>query len=223
MQIMKAKLFLAGAIVAASCNCSAAETTVLFDGKETSAWKGYKQDQFPSKEWVIDDGALKTVPGKSVDLVTREKYKDFDLSFEWKVPPAGNSGVMYNVDEAGRAPWHSGPEYQVLDDARHPDGKNPKTTSGSLYALIAPNEKKTVKPVGEWNQSRIVSKSGRVEHWLNGAKVVEFDWNDPKLRADVKKSKFGEHATFMAKDEGHIVFQHHGEEVWYRNIRVKRL
>jgi hypothetical protein len=208
----------------ASCHCFGAQTTVLFNGKDTSAWKGYKQEQFPAVEWIIDDGALKTVKGsKPIDLVTREKYKDFDLSFEWKVPPGGNSGVIYNVDEAGRAPWHSGPEYQVLDDAKHPDGKNPKTSAGSLYALIAPNDKKTLKPVGDWNESRIVAKNGRVEHWLNGAKVVEYDWNDPKLRADVKKSKFGEHATFMAKSEGHIVFQHHGEEVWYRNIRVKRL
>jgi hypothetical protein len=211
-------------LVVASCQCFAAQTTVLFDGKDTSAWKGYKQEQFPAAQWVIDDGALKTVPGsKPIDLVSREKYKDFDLSFEWKVPPGGNSGVIYNADEAGRAPWHSGPEYQVLDDAKHPDGKNPKTTAGSLYALIAPNDKKTLKPVGQWNESRIVAKNGHVEHWLNGAKVLEYDWNDPKLRADVKKSKFGEHATFMAKAEGHIVFQHHGEEVWYRNIRVKRL
>jgi hypothetical protein len=211
-------------LLLASFQCFAAQTTVLFDGKDTSAWKGYKQEQFPATQWIIDDGALKTVKGSTpIDLVTREKYKDFDLSFEWKVPPGGNSGVIYNVDEAGRAPWHSGPEYQVLDDAKHPDGKNPKTSAGSLYALIAPNDKKTLKPVGQWNESRIVAKNGHVEHWLNGARVVEYDWNDPQVRADVKKSKFGEHATFMAKNEGHIVFQHHGEEVWYRNIRVKRL
>jgi hypothetical protein len=220
---MKPKLFLITALFAASCPGFAAETTVLFGGKDTSAWKGYQQEQFPAKEWIIDDGALKTVPGKAIDLVTREKYKDFDLSFEWKVPPGGSSGVIYGVDESGRAPWHSGPEYQVLDDAKHPDGKNPKTSAGSLYALIAPGGKKTLKPVGEWNEARIVSKNGRVQHWLNGAKVVEYEWNDPKLREDVKKSKFGEYATFMAKPEGHIVFQHHGEEVWYRNIRVKRL
>jgi hypothetical protein len=206
-----------------SCPCFGGRSQVLFDGKDTSAWKGYRQQGFPTNRWVIDNGALKTVPGNAVDLVTRETYRDFDLSFEWKVPAAGNSGVMYNVDEVGSAPWHTGPEYQVLDDAKHPDGRNPKTTSGSLYALIAPNEKKTLKPVGEWNTSRIVSKKGHVEHWLNGAKVVEFDWNDPKLREEVKKSKFADFATFMSKEEGHIVFQHHGEEVWYRNIRVKRL
>lgn len=221
---MRTKPFFFFAIAVTWCgSLFAGETIVLFDGKDTSAWKGYRHEGFPSNNWVIDNGALKTVPRKSLDLVTREKFKDFDLTFEWKVTPVGNSGVMYNVDEAGRAPWHSGPEYQIADDLKHPDGKNPKTSTASLYALRAPGEKKELKPVGEWNQSRIVSKSGKIEHWLNGEKVLEFDWNDPALRADVKKSKFGEHATFMAKDEGHIVFQHHGEEVWYRNIRVKRL
>jgi hypothetical protein len=220
---MKPTLFSVMALTALSSVCLGGETIVLFDGKDTSAWKGYRQDAFPAKQWVVDNGALKTVPGNSLDLVTREKFKDFDLSFEWKVTPVGNSGVMYNVDEAGRAPWHSGPEYQVADDTKHPDGKNPKTSTASLYALRAPNDRKKLKPVGEWNESRIVSRRGKIEHWLNGEKVLEFDWNDPQLRADVKKAKFGEFATFMAKDEGHIVFQHHGEEVWYRNIRIKRL
>jgi hypothetical protein len=206
-----------------SCPCFGGGSTALFTGRDISAWRGYKQPHFPTNNWVIENGALKTVPGRAVDLVTRETYKDFDLSFEWKVPPGGNSGVMYNVEESGAAPWHTGPEYQVLDDAKHPDGRNPKTSAGSLYALIAPNDKKTLKPVGEWNQSRIVSKNGKVEHWLNGAKVVEFDWNSQQVREEIKKSKFKDMATFMSKTEGHIVFQHHGEEVWYRNIRVKRL
>jgi hypothetical protein len=211
------------AVVGCNCPCFGGGSTALFTGKDTSAWRGYKQQNFPTNNWVIDHGALKAVPGQAVDLVTRETYKDFDLSFEWKVPPGGNSGVMYNVEESGSAPWHTGPEYQVLDDARHPDGRNPKTSAGSLYALIAPNEKKTLKPVGEWNQSRIVSNKGKIEHWLNGAKVVEFDWNSPQVREEIKKSKFKDMPAFMSKTEGYIVFQHHGEEVWFRNIRVKKL
>jgi hypothetical protein len=218
-------LGLVSLLAATGCNCPCfgGGSTALFSGRDTSAWRGYKQEHFPTNNWVIDNGALKTVPGRAVDLATRETYKDFDLSFEWKVPPGGNSGVMYNVEESGSAPWHTGPEYQVLDDAKHPDGRNPKTSAGSLYALIAPNEKKTLKPVGEWNQSRIVSKNGKVEHWLNGVKVVEFDWSSPEVREEIKKSKFRDMPTFMSKAEGHIVFQHHGEEAWYRNIRVKRL
>ena len=214
-----------GVLAVAGCNCPCfgGGSTALFTGKDISAWRGYKQQNFPTNNWVIDNGALKTVPGQAVDLVTRETYKDFDLSFEWKVPPGGNSGVMYNVEESGSAPWHTGPEYQVLDDAKHPDGRNPKTAAGSLYALIAPNEKRTLRPVGEWNQSRIVSNKGKVEHWLNGAKVVEFDWNSPQVREEIKKSKFKDMPTFMSKTEGHIVFQHHGEEVWFRNITVKKL
>ncbi|MCI0746840.1 MAG: DUF1080 domain-containing protein [Verrucomicrobia subdivision 3 bacterium] len=215
----------AAALVSAGCNCPGfgGRSIALFDGEDTSGWRGYKQQHFPTNQWVIDNGALKTVPGRAIDLVTRERFKDFDLSFEWKVPPGGNSGVMYNVDELGSAPWHSGPEYQIVDDVKHPDGRNPKTSAGSLYALIAPNDAKTLKPVGEWNHSRIVVKDARVEHWLNGAKVLEYEWNSPSVRAEVKRSKFNEHATFMGNSEGHIVFQHHGEEVWFRNIRVKRL
>lgn len=205
------------------CPCFGGGSTALFSGKDTSAWKGYREESFPTNNWIIDNGALKTVPGKPRDLITREQYKDFDLSFEWKVSPGGNSGVMYNVQETGNAAWHTGPEYQVLDDAKHPDGRSPKTSAGSLYALIPPKGPTTLKPVGDWNHSRIVSKNGNVEHWLNGAKVVEYGWNDPALRAEVKKSKFNEMPTFMSHEQGHIVFQHHGEEVWYRNIRVKRL
>jgi hypothetical protein len=214
---------LTGSSGCSSCPCFGGGSTALFTGKDTSAWRGYKQPGFPTNNWVIDNGALKTVPGRALDLVTRETYKDFDLSLEWKVTPAGNSGVMYNVDESGSAPWHTGPEYQVVDDLKHPDGRNPTTSAGSLYALLAPNDKKTLKPVGEWNRSRIVSNGGKVEHWLNGAKVLEFDWNSPEVREEIKKSKFKDMPTFMTKTEGHLVFQHHGEEVWYRNIRVKRL
>ena len=203
--------------------CFGADSNVLFDGKNTSAFRGYKQQGFPTNGWTIDNGALKTVAGQGVDLITRQSYKDYDLSFEWKVAEGANSGVIYNVDESGSAPWHSGPEYQVLDDAKHPDGKNPKTTAAALYGILAPNSSKSLKPVGEWNQARIVNKGGHVEHWLNGAKVLEYDWNDPKIREAVKSTKFTEFSTFMAKPEGRIVFQHHGDDVWFRNIRVKRL
>jgi hypothetical protein len=201
----------------------AAEWTVLFNGKPTDKLRGFKQKEFPSKNWVIDGDSLKTVPGKAVDLVTTEQYEDFELEFEWKVSPGGNSGVMYRVAETGGAPWHTGPEYQLLDDSKHPDGKNPKTTAGSLYALIAPGPSKTLKPVGEFNSTRIVARDGRVEHWLNGAKVVDYEWASPDVKALVAKSKFKDMPTFMSQSSGHIDFQHHGEEAWFRNIRIRRL
>jgi hypothetical protein len=228
MRIMQRLSFLLAWLVLAAgtgcnCPCFGTRSTALFSGKDTAAFRGYKQQGFPTSGWTVDNGALKTVPGQGGDIITRDNYKDYDLSFEWKVAPGANSGVIYNVDEAGGEAWHSGPEYQILDDAKHADGRNPKTTAASLYGIIAPNNSKVLKPVGEWNQARILNKKGHVEHWLNGAKVLEYDWNDPKLRETIKSTKFAEFSTFMARPEGHIVFQHHGDEVWFRNIRVKKV
>ena len=211
------------AVVGCNCPCFGGESTALFTGKDTSAWRGYKQQNFPTNNWVIDNGALKTVPGQAVDLVTRETYKDFDLSFEWKVPPGGNSGVMYRVAETGSAPYQTGPEYQVLDDDKHPDGRNPKTSAGSLYALIAPSKKTILKPVGEFNSSRIVFKKNKVEHWLNGAKTVEYEWGSEEVKGLITTSKFASMKEFMTRKEGHVDFQHHGQEVWFRNMRIRRL
>lgn len=211
-------------LLAVSLNAPAADGwTVLFDGKSTEHFRGYKMKTFPTNNWRVEDGALHCLPKGGPDIVTVEKYENFDLEFEWKVSPGGNSGVMYRVAETQGAPYQTGPEYQVLDDARHGDGKNPKTSSGSLYALMAPNSTKTLKPVGEWNTSRIVMNQNKVEHWLNGAKVVEYVWGSPEVKDLVSKSKFKAWPTFMGESTGHIDFQAHGQEVWYRNIRVKRL
>lgn len=202
----------------------AAEWTVIFNGKSTDKLRAYGQQSFPSDIWVIDGDALKTIPGKSLDFMTKDKFADFELEFEWKVSPGANSGVMYRVAESDKEPaWYTGPEMQILDDAKHADGKNPKTTAGSLYALIAPNSEKKLKPVGEFNTAKIRFKSNHVEHWLNGAKVVEYEWGSPDVKALIAESKFASMPKFMAESSGHIVFQHHGDEVWYRNIRVRKL
>lgn len=195
---------------------------VLFDGQKPEGLRGYRQASFPSQNWVVENGALKTVPGKSVDLSTTEKYRNFDLRFEWKVAPGGNSGVMYNVAEIDAPAYATGPEYQVLDDSKHADGKNPKTSAGALYALIAPSTAKVLKPVGEFNQGRIVSRNGKVDHYVNGRKVVSYTWGSPEVKALVGVSKFKSMPSFMQYDEGFVVFQHHGEEAWYRNIRIRR-
>lgn len=197
---------------------------VLFDGKNTDNLRGYRQAAFPAQGWAVVDGTLKTVPKQPrVDLVSRERFKDFEWEFEWKVSPGGNSGVFYGVQETDGPAYSTGPEYQVLDDSKHRDGANPLTSAGSLYALIAPNASKTLKPVGEFNKSRIVSKNGHIEHWLNGAKVVEYNWNSPEVKSLVKNSKFNTMPRFMENLEGHVALQHHGEEVWFRNIRIRRL
>jgi cytochrome c len=194
----------------------------IFDGTGFEQLRGYKRQDLP-KGWAINDGALTFVPGLGGgDLVTKEQYKDFELRLEWKIAPGGNSGVMYRVKETRGAPYETGIEMQVLDDAKHGDGKNPLTSAGSAYGLIAPS-KKTVHNAGEWNQARIVAKGSKIEHWLNGVKVVEYDRTSEEFRQRLAKSKFKDWPEFAKYDEGHIAFQDHGDLVAYRNIRVKRL
>lgn len=200
---------------------------VLFDGTSVEAakanFRGYRTPEFPTG-WALDGNALKTVPGHGgADIMTRQMFSNFELEFEWAVSVAGNGGVMYRVAAGGEEPWHTGPEYQVLDDAKHADGKNPLTSAGSLYALIAPRMDKVTLPVGRFNQGRIIVDRGQVEHWLNGRKIVEYKWGSAPVQALIAQSKFAPLPRFMKLDNGYIVFQHHGEEVWYRKIRVRRL
>lgn len=200
---------------------------ILFDGSSTEQAKanfqGYRQPEFPAG-WALDGIALKTMPGHGgADLRTRQMYSDFELEFEWAVSAGGNGGVLYRVAGGDQEPWHTGPEYQVLDDVRHADGRNPKKSAGSLYALIAPRiEDKATLPVGRFNQGRIIVDRGHVEHWLNGHKLVEYKWDSPPLHPLIADSKFAEWPRFMKLNHGYIVFQHHGEEVWYRKIRIRR-
>jgi hypothetical protein len=203
-------------------SAGAGEWRTLFNGKEIQGLRGYKQREVP-KNWVVENGTLKTVPGSATDLITTEKYTNFEFEVEWKVAPGGNSGIIYNVAETSGPTYSTGPEYQLLDDARHGDGKNPKTSAGALYALIAPPKGKQWNPAGEWNHSKIVARKGRIEHHLNGEKVVEYDWSSPEVKELVKKSKFASMKDFMSQPGGHIAIQHHGEEAWFRNIRVRSL
>jgi hypothetical protein len=196
---------------------------VLFDGKSVDKWRGYKMDSFPDRSWRVEKGALKTIAGaEGPDIVTREKFENFELELEWKVTPGANSGIMYRVSEDFGAPYETGPEMQVLDDDQHADGRDPKTSAGSLYALIAPKNKK-LKPVGEWNQARIVVRDNQVAHWLNGIKVVEFELESAELGQLIARSKFKDMPRFAKEKSGSIDLQHHGDEVWYRRIRVRRL
>ena len=197
-----------------------AASRVLFDGTSTDAWRGFKRDAFPAKGWAVENGTLHPiVGGDRVDLVTKDQYKDFDLELEWKVGPMGNSGIMYDVSETEPETYYTGPEMQVLDDVGHKDGKDSKTSAGSLYALIA-RSKEVVKPVGEWNKARIVKKGAHVEHWLNGTKIVEYELGSPALAALIADSKFKDWKRFAKEGQGHIVLQHHGDPAWFRNVRI---
>jgi hypothetical protein len=195
---------------------------LLFDGKTTAGWRAYRGKNIPDV-WKVVDGVLICSPknGKSEgDLVTDGRYSNFELAFEWKVTPAANSGVMYRVSEAEDEPWKTGPEYQILDNARHSDGKRPKTTAASCYALYAPSEDRT-KPVGEWNHARIVVDGHHVEHWLNGQKVVEFDFGSDEWKRRVGQSKFRVFPKFGKEETGHIDLQFHGDEASFRSIKIR--
>ena len=199
---------------------------VLFDGKSTASWRGFRRQAFPEKCWVVEKESLKTVAGcdksDQVDIITRNKYKDFEFELEWRVAPGANSGIIYLLSEDEDQTWKTGLEMQVLDDEKHPDGKVAKTSAGSLFDLIAPTNK-TLRPVGEYNQTRLVVRNGHVEHWLNGKKIVEYDLGSEKLASLIAQSKFKTFHQFARMTEGHIALQFHGDNVWYRNVRIREL
>ena len=195
--------------------------TVLFDGERVTGLRGYKQVGFPNS-WEIVDGTLKTIPGYGVDLISVDIYNNFELELEWKVPEGGNSGIFYFATEEGDYIWQTAPEMQVLDDKKHSDGKNTLTSAGALYAMIAP-PKSVVNPVGEFNQVRIKVKDNHVEHWLNGTKVVEYEYQSDAMWDLVAKSKFNTMPLFAKASEGHIGIQGDHGEIWYRNIRIRKL
>ncbi|MBI3850190.1 MAG: DUF1080 domain-containing protein [Verrucomicrobia bacterium] len=196
--------------------------TVLFDGTSTAAFRGFKQDSVSPNSWVIDNGTLKSLPAKQVDLITREKYENFELELEWKVAKEANSGIMFHVSEDEPETYRTGPEMQIVDDANTSDGKNPKTSTGSLYALIAPTNKKC-NPAGEWNNVRLIVQGNHVEHWMNGAKILEYELGSDTLKALIANSKFKAWPKFAQEKTGHIALQNHGGSVWFRNVRVRRL
>ena len=195
--------------------------TVLFDGETVTGLRGYKEVGLPNS-WEIVDGTLKTILGYGVDLISVDIYNNFELELEWKVPEGGNSGIFYFATEEGDYIWQSAPEMQVLDDKKHSDGKNTLTSAGALYAMIAP-PKSVVNPVGEFNQVRIKVKDNHVEHWLNGNKVVEYEYQSDAMWDLVAKSKFNTMPLFAKASEGHIGIQGDHGEIWYRNIRIRKL
>ncbi|MEL6925265.1 MAG: DUF1080 domain-containing protein [Bacteroidota bacterium] len=211
---------------------------MLWDGKSTDGWRGAKLDAFPEKGWTMKDGVLMVQAsdgGESTnggDIVTVDKFNDFELKLEFKYTEGANSGIKYFVDPglnkgAGSA---IGLEYQILDDKKHPDAKKGvkgNRTLGSLYDLIpasnlsVPSRNKGAKGPGEWNRARIVVKGNHVEHWLNGAKVIEYERGTQMYRALVAYSKYKDWPNFGEADAGHILLQDHGDEVHFRSIKVR--
>ena len=191
---------------------------VLFDGSSTDAFRGFKREDFPEKGWTIQaDGSL-FASGGHHDIITREKYSDFILEWEWKLAEGANSGVMYRVAEKGDYPFKTGPEYQLVDA----DRIGLKST-GAVYGLIKPNDQASINPGGQWNRSRISVNNRQVQHHLNGKLIVEYTWGGDEIKQRIKRSKFKGLKGFMAQDSGHIAFQCHNSDVWFRNIRIKDL
>lgn len=197
----------------------------LFDGKDASNFVSYGSKAPLGSAWVVRNGelVLDKSKGRGGDIMTKEEYADFELRLEWAIEAGGNSGIMYRVkNDPSNPPHATGPEYQLLDDATAPDGRNTLTSSASLYALRS-RTWDMLRPAGAWNETRIVMKDGLVEHWLNGALVVSYEWNSQSLRTLIEKSKFAGLKEFMALPKGHIVLQDHGNEVRFRNIRIRKL
>lgn len=214
---------------------------LLFDGRSLAGWRNYRTTATLGKNWIVADGCLKNPKGTGRpetgggEILTTEEFIDFDFRFEWRIAPGGNSGIIYFVKERQNSPGPKmfrgddgtgpvGHEYQLLDDERHPDGQNdPSHRAGALYALIAPSGAKRLKPAGQFNESRILVQGKHVEHWLNGAKIVEYELESPSFMSTVAASKYRDLPGFGTKFKTRIQLQDHGDEISFRNMKIRPL
>ncbi len=219
----------------------AAGWRLLWDGRTSDGWRKPKSDAFPAKGWEIKDGVLTVQPGDGGestgggDIISKERFSKFDLRVDFKITEGANSGIKYFVQpdlkpidrNTGKpAPVGSaiGLEFQILDDARHPDaklGRNGNRTIGSLYDLMAAAATKKPNPIGEWNTARVLVTGKRVEHWLNGVKVLEYERGSQEFRKHVAESKYKNIPGFGEWEDGHILLQDHGNRVSFRNIKIR--
>ncbi|GAB3898966.1 hypothetical protein GCM10028803_19300 [Larkinella knui] len=201
----------------------------LFDGTNTSQWISAKSTDFPKEGWSIENKTLVANKGgdkskRGGDLVSRQKFRNFDLRFEFKLTPGANSGLKYFVKKYPDGAW-LGCEYQIIDDQGNKDiagDKDDKRRTAGLYELFAPSARK-LKPIGQWNEGRIVVNGKHVEHWLNGVKVVEYERGDERFNAAKAQSKFKSVEDFGVMDEGFLLLQDHGDESAFRQIRIREL
>jgi hypothetical protein len=194
---------------------------LLFDGKTTHGWHSFKKDTFPAKGWDIGNGWLHGLGRGGGDIISDGEYEQFEIQWEWKQAPAGNSGLKYFVLETRSSPL--GHEYQIIDDEREPDSAHAKRITAAFYDVLKPTTKPPVKPAGQTNESKVVVSGNRVEHWLNGVKVLEYSCGSEAVKEAVAQSKFKNVAAFGNRVKGHILLQEHGSEIWFRNLKIREL
>jgi hypothetical protein len=206
---------------------------LLFDGTAMSKWKNAGSDSFPSKGWTVQDGVLSVDENggrqSGGDIITKEQFDDFEFMVDFKLTEGANSGIKYSV-HIFNPPIPGlgavlGSEYQVLDNEKHPDakaGRNGNRKLGSLYDILPSSTGNALRPIGEWNTGRIVSKGNRVEHWLNGTKVLEYDKTSDTYKEAFAQSKFKEVKGYGESAKGHILLQDHGNKVFFKNLKIRR-
>ena len=216
---MKYLPFLSILLVLAGQPSQAADSISLFDGKSMAGWSGL-DGKAPGAGWSVENDTLHLNGTPGGMLLSDKEYTSFELEWEWKVESGGNNGVKYWVTKVGGKEW-LGIEYQMIDDKKHPDGlKGGSHTTASIYDIKEPVAGKLLKPVGEWNSSRVVVKDGKIEHWLNGALASEADTTTDEWKQCIAASKFKSKVGF-APGKGHIMLTDHGDKAWFRNIRIK--
>ncbi|MGC8830159.1 MAG: 3-keto-disaccharide hydrolase [Verrucomicrobiia bacterium] len=229
MKLMTSALtVLFGLAFAAGLNCPGADNVLtdrekaegwrlLFDGKTTEGWRGYRKQTFPTTGWKVEDGCLKKIAGeRGGDIITKEQFEDFELEWDWRLAPKGNNGVKYFVTE--QRPGAPGHEYQMIDDSTI---RNKKQATASFYDVLPPADHKPIKMAPEWNHSRLVVKGNTVEHWLNGEKVLQYECGSKEVMDAIAKSKFKNAEGFGKKIKGHIMLTDHGSECWFKNIKIR--
>lgn len=197
---------------------------LLFDGRTSQGWQKFGTSQAIGSAWKVEDGAITLKPGTGDggDIMTEADYADFDLSIDWKIVPGGNSGIFYRSDPTQSPPYLTGPEMQVLDNAGHSDGRNILTSAGSVYAVF-PGVKEVIKPAGQWNNFRIIAQGPWIRHFANGVLLSSYRINSESWKKTVSGSFFKDWDQWGQKKTGRIVMQDHGNEVSYKNIKIRVL
>ena len=202
----------------------AAGVKILFNGKNTEGWHPFRNMKDSTYKWTISDGVLSS-KGGHVDLVSDGEYENFDLTFDWKVGKGGNSGIMYMVQEGDtsiHSTWHTGIEFQLIDDKGWNGELHESQKAAAVYDLYDPKVL-AANDAGTWNSARIVSDKGHIQHFLNDKMIADYIWNSPDFKARVAKSKFKDMPLFAKKAKGHFAIQDHGQEVALKNIKIKEL